>query len=314
MTNPKSADFFATHPVFTHEEYLAARGAGADRSPRTADSLLTRHAAAGKILHVRRGLYAAVPPGRTPETFQVDPFLIASKLAPDATVGYHAALRLRGKACSESPRFAVLTRSNLRPLSFQGSELFGVRPPGALDGRADLGPGVTSEAHAGGRVRVTTLEHTLVDLLDCPELGGGWLEVWRSLELIEELDLRAVVGHALGLGSALTIARVGFFLEQHQFVLGVEEHQLAALRARAPRQPRYLDGKREPGRLVKQWNLVVPERMLDPAWTEPEREAASAEQLEAMAEIDRSEYVGLTFEQLDQVAATGAWSGDESFC
>jgi hypothetical protein len=52
----RSADFFATNPVFTHEEYLVAHGDGRDWSPRTANSLLTRHAAAGKILHVRRGL------------------------------------------------------------------------------------------------------------------------------------------------------------------------------------------------------------------------------------------------------------------
>lgn len=68
----RSADFFATHPIFTHEEYLAAHGARGDRSPRTADSLLTRHAAAGKVLHVRRGLYASVPAGAAPDTFQVD--------------------------------------------------------------------------------------------------------------------------------------------------------------------------------------------------------------------------------------------------
>ena len=32
-----------------------------------------------------------------------------------------------------------------------------------------------------------------------------------------------------------------------------------------------------------------------------------AELLEAMAQIDRGDYVGLTFEQLDHAAATGEW-------
>ena len=264
----RSADFFATHPVFTHEEYLAAYGARGDRSLRTADSLLTRHAAAGKILHVRRGLYAAVPAGATPDTFQVDPFLLATKLAFDATVAYHAALQFRGKAYSVWHRFAVLTRSHLRPLTFQGSDFLGVRPPRALDGLPDLGGGVVAEPYAGGTVRVTTFERTLVDVLDAPDLGGGWEEVWRSLEMIEYFDLAAVVDHTLKRGSALTTARVGWFLEQHREELFVEDHHLQALRAHAPRQPRYLDSKREAGRLVKSWNLVVPEQVLYRTWAE----------------------------------------------
>jgi predicted transcriptional regulator of viral defense system len=264
----RSADFFATHPVFTHGEYLAARGSRSDRSPRTTDSLLTRHAAAGKILHVRRGLYAAVPPGASPDTFQVDPFLLATRLAPDAAVAYHAALQFRGSAYSVWHRLAVLTRSHVRPLSFQGNELIGVRPPRALDGLPDLGGGIVTEPYAGGTVRVATFERTLVDVLDAPDLGGGWEEVWRSLEMVEYFDLAAVVDHTLRRGSALTTARVGFFLEQHRAELFVEDHHLKPLRDHAPRQPQYLDRTREAGRLVKSWNLVVPERVSHRTWAE----------------------------------------------
>jgi predicted transcriptional regulator of viral defense system len=268
MKTTRSADFFASHPVFTHEEYLAARGARGDRSPRTADSLLTRHAAAGNVLHVRRGLYASVPVGIAPDTFQVDPFLLATKLAPDAAVAYHAALQFRGKTYSVWHRFAVLTRRHVRPLAFQGSEFVGVRPPRALHGLPDLGGGIVSEPHAGGTVRVTSFERTLVDVLDDPDLGGGWEEVWRSLEMVEYFDLAAVIDHTLQRASALTTARVGFFLEQHREELFVEDQHLKVFRENAPRQPRYLDRKREAGRLVKPWNLVVPERVINRTWAE----------------------------------------------
>jgi hypothetical protein len=65
------------------------------------------------------------------------------------------------------------------------------------------------------------------------------------------------------LGSALTAARVGFFLEQHRETLFVEDAHLQALRENAPQQPRYWDRKRETGRLVKSWNLIIPERVLN---------------------------------------------------
>jgi hypothetical protein len=76
------------------------------------------------------------------------------------------------------------------------------------------------------------------------------------------------VSYALKLDSALTTARVGFFLEQHRDGLFVEERHLAPLRSHAPRQPIYLDRGRESGRLMKPWNLVVPDRVLKRAWAE----------------------------------------------
>ena len=264
----RSADFFATHPVFTHDEYLAAQGARSDGNPRTADSLLTRYGAAGKILHVRRGLYATVPAGAAPETFQVDPFLLATKLTSDATVAYHAALQFRGRAYSLWNRFFVLTDSHMRSFAYQGNEFVGVRPARALEGLPEFGGGIVAESHAGGMVRVTTFERTLVDVLDAPDYGGGWEEVWRSLEMVEYFDLEAVVEHALRRKSAILAARVGFYLEQHREELFVEEEHLKPLREHAPRQPRYFDRKREAGRLVKPWNLVVPERVIHRTWAE----------------------------------------------
>ncbi len=262
-------DFFATHPVFTHEEFVAAHAAGGRRSLHTSHNALAQQVAAGHLLRVRRGLYATVPRGLEPGAAAVDPYLVATKLAEDAVVAYHAALQFHGKACSLSNRYACLTRRRARPFRFREAEFVPVQVPAALRARLDAGGGIVEQRHAGGLVRVTTLERTLVDVLDAPDHGGGWEEIWRSLESVEVFDLDAVVAHALTLGSALTIARVGFYLEQHREVLMVEDRHLEALRAHAPAQPRYLERRRrERGKLVARWNLVVPERVLSRAWAE----------------------------------------------
>jgi len=70
------------------------------------------------------------------------------------------------------------------------------------------------------------------------------------------------------LGSATTAARVGLFLEQHRERLFVEDAHLEQLARHAPQAPRYLDTTRECGRLVKPWNLIVPERVLERRWAE----------------------------------------------
>jgi predicted transcriptional regulator of viral defense system len=247
---------------------VAAHGAGGLRSRQTSAASLKQHVAAGNLLHVRRGVYATVPRGVDPDRWAPDPYLIASKLVRDSTLAYHAALQFHGRVYSVWSRYHYLTRKRTRPSSFRGMEFIPVQAPVTVRTLAELGGGVRTAPHMGGQVRVTTLERTLVDVLHAPDKGGGWEEIWRSLQMVEFFDLDAVVEYAHRLGSALTAARVGFFLEQHREALMVEEPHLEALRALAPRQPRYFDATHELGRLISPWNLIVPERILRQQWGE----------------------------------------------
>jgi predicted transcriptional regulator of viral defense system len=261
-------DFFDRHPVFRFDDFMAVHAEGGRRSRQTTASVLKQHVASGRLLHLRRGLYASVPRGADPARHPVDPYLLATQLAADGVVAYHAALQYHGKAYSLWSRFHYLTRGRQRRFVFRDQEFVPVQVPAAFRARPDLGGGIAEHRHAGGVVRVTTLERSLVDVLDAPDRSGGWEEVWRSLEMVEFFDLDAVLACTRARGSALTAARVGFFLEQHRDALMVEAHHLEAYRDLTPAQPRYLDSGREPGKLVKGWNLVVPERVLTRSWAE----------------------------------------------
>lgn len=260
--------FFARNPVFTHEEFVTAHTAGG-RSKHTSNALLLRHLSNGRLTRVRRGLYASVPGSASPKAWTPDPYLVATKLRPDAVVALHSALSFYGKAYSMWSRQQYLTADRPRPFKFRGQEFVGVQAPLAVRHLFDFGGGVKLLPHAGGEVRVTTLERSMVDLLHAPQHGGGWEETWRSLEMVEFLDLDAVVEYTLLMKSAVAAARVGFFLEQHRAEWMVEEKHLALLRKCAPVQPRYLDSSRTSGTLVSAWNLVVPSDVLERRWEEP---------------------------------------------
>ena len=131
-----------------------------------------------------------------------------------------------------------------------------------------MGGGVERLSYGGGEVRVATCERAMVDVLHAPDLGGGWEEIWRSLEMVEFFDLDAVIAYTLAQNTAVTAARVGFYLEQHREALFVEEQYLAKLEANRPSQNRYLDRRRESGKLVPRWRLIVPERVLNREWEE----------------------------------------------
>jgi predicted transcriptional regulator of viral defense system len=263
-------EFFATHPVFTTAELADYQRDNGSRSRWTRKALLAHHRKHGHLLLVQRGLYAVVPPGATPETCPVDPYLVAAKLRDDAVLAYHTALELHGKAHSVFNEFFFLSHTPPhQPTAFRSHRFRGVLFPKALRDAGEEEHGVMVVDRSGVDVRVTRLERTLVDVLDRPDLSGGWEEAWRSLESVEYFDLDEVVGYALLLGNATTTAKAGYFLDQHRERLMVTEAHLDPLRKHLPKQPHYLErGRRSEGRLVSEWNLVVPVHVAERAWEE----------------------------------------------
>lgn len=265
----KAQDFFRQNPVFRHKAFVAFLESGGSRNPKTREALLAYHVNAGHLLRVRRGLYATVPPGIDPDSLQVDPYLLGGQMTEDAVLGYHSALQFHGKAYSIHRRFPYLSRHDRRPFVFQGQEFIAVPFPKALQASQAEEYAVETLSHAGGKVRVTALERTLVDVLVRPELGGGWEEVWRSLESVEYFNLDRSIDYVLLLRSATAAAKVGFFLEQHREELMVEEAHLDVLRKHVPKQPCYLErSRRASGKLVPTWRLVVPPALLERTWEE----------------------------------------------
>jgi predicted transcriptional regulator of viral defense system len=267
--------FFAKHHVFTYDELAEFLKSQGSSNVKTRKALLDYHVKSGHILRIRRGIYLSVPPGVEPDNAPVDGYILASKMAEDAVLAYHTALDLHGKAHSIHERFLYLTgnRAKTHPLNFRGNEFRGVLFPRILRDKDQELFGVDQVERSGMWLRSTSLERTLVDVLDRPSLGGGWEEIWRSLESVEFFDIDAVVDYALLLENSTTVAKVGFYLETHRQELMVEEKHLRRLRKHRPKQRTYMvrdseRRKRSKKRLIRKWNLVVPEDILAQSWEE----------------------------------------------
>jgi len=262
-------DFFATHQVFTYGEFAEYLVGRESTNLKTHKAIILHHLRTGRIIRIRRGLYASVPPGLTKETVHPDPYLVASRIAPNAVLAYHTALEFHGKAHSPFHEFTILAETAMRKFDFQGNSYRAISFPKALVRKGQQQMGIITLDRSGLPVLATTLERALVDVLDRPDLSGGWEEIWRSLESVEYFDLDRVVDYCLLLGNATTIAKVGFFLEQHAATLMVDDAVIEKLRAHKPRSPHYLlRTKRESGRLIDTWNLVVPIPIIDRTWGE----------------------------------------------
>jgi predicted transcriptional regulator of viral defense system len=265
----KHETFFRKHPVFTGDELNDHLSTMGDIGPRTRESLLNYHRSTGHVILIRRGLYAVIPTGADPDLYPVDPFHIAAKITADAVLSHHTALEVHGYAYSIREHLTYSAARPVSPVTFRFHVFRGVKFPQALCRAGKVDFGVITVDRAGLEVRVTSLERTLVDVLGRPDLSGSWEEIWRSLEGIEFFDLDQVVEYALLLGNATTIAKVGFYLEQHRESLMIEESHLKTLHEHRPRQPHYFDSSnRKSGKLIADWNLVVPVDLFKQSWRE----------------------------------------------
>lgn len=262
-----NAWFFARHPVFTTDEFAAANQ---NTKRESKHSLLAYNRRSGRLINIRRGLHAVVPDGMTAEFFMVNPYLVAAKATADAVIAYHSALSFHGYAYSQFNMITYLTtQKETKRFDFQGSEYVGVTQPRALLRRRKVDFGVEEADQMGMTVRVTSLERTLVDCFDRLDLAGGIEEVWRSLQLVPQLRVPEICEYARLLGSAITVAKVGLFLQANRKHFRVKEEQLALLRKRKPANKCYMVPGERGGKLVSEWNLVVPQYVLGRDWEEP---------------------------------------------
>jgi len=261
-------DFFAVHPVFTREELVRhpPETGGGERNASTCRGLLRYHQTTGRILSVRRGLYATVAPGSTQSSAPMDAYLVGALGCPEGVLAYHTALELHGLAYSTFEEVQILVPRLQRGWSFKGVEYRPVKPRESL-GNAALTLGVETMDRQGMDLRVTSVTRTLVDVLDRPDLAGDWEEVWRSLETLRVVDDVEALAYLERLGNATTSALVGFYLERHPGVLDSAGETLTKMESLRPKGRQYLDRKAG-GRLAGRWNLILPETLWQRNWEE----------------------------------------------
>ncbi len=136
-------------------------------------------------------------------------------MAHDAVISYHTAMEIHALAYSVGSVVDFNSDEKIGHLICEYGQYQQVAHPAQLKPQKIF---LETKLHdrMGMDIRVTIIERTLVDCLHRPELSGRWEEIWRSFESINFLDIDRLIQYALELNNATTIAKLGFFLEQHQ--------------------------------------------------------------------------------------------------
>jgi predicted transcriptional regulator of viral defense system len=264
-------EFFEQNLVFTHQEFKKYMISHGTSNVNTQKEILAYHLKKQNIIRIRRGLFASIPFSfQGTESYSVDPYLIAGRISSDSILAYHTAFDFYGVSYSLYHQLIFMSQTNIRPFIFQQTKFICLPFPKSLIKKNKTELEIVTVDRQGLDIKITSIERTLVDALDRPEYAGGWEEIWRTTEHIPILNFDKMVEYALSLDNATTIAKLGFFLEQHKHQLNVDEKALTLLQASKPISIHYLERtKREPGKLIQRWNLIVPNYILEKKWEEP---------------------------------------------
>lgn len=258
MPRQLSAPFFSDAPVFDRAQY--AKAVGRDTGDRVVSAMLDQHLKAGNIRRIARGVFASVPKHADATTWSVDRFLAASKLRRGGVIGYHSALELHGYAYTEGQDVQVIADGQPLTLHAEGLTCRFVRPPKGLD----TSGAIEAIDRLGVLVPVTTLERTLADLFDRPDLAGGGEELLNSLDLVPRVDAARLRDQVAAIGNATAAAVCGWWLERAPPDLRVSKPAVDSFRPLVPKQPRYaLGAKPGDAKLVPGWKIFLPPSLTD---------------------------------------------------
>ncbi len=268
MTSIKTdiREFLEHHPVFTLEEFR--KEFSIQNGEREASEKIQHNKSMGRVGMIKAGLYYAIRPGQSAPTAPVDPFLLASNLAPDAVLSYHTALDLLGFGHSAFNTYYCFSNRSRPALRFRRDHFRVVVTPEKLQKKSKELFGTEIVERVGVKLVVTGKERTLVECLEKPHNCGGFEEMYRSLEKIPFIRPDLLMQYLEVREQKNLYARVGFFLEQHREYLHVEESLLRQLAQNIPSQAVYWTQYRKGGVLMKRWNLIVPEAVRDRSWEE----------------------------------------------
>lgn len=296
--------FLVTHPVFSLAALRAAMG---EPSPSAVRSWLKFHGSRGHLTALERGLYATVRPGGDPRAVAPDPYLVAAVLRPDGVFAYHSALTLLGAGHSDWNVVTVLSDRRRRPLVLRSGRVEVLPHPAAMVRRGAVHLAVRQVPYLDRTLRVTGPERTLVDGFRQLRLVGGLEELVTSAAGFAALDLDRLDAALQAYDLRILYAAVGWFLETYRAHFFVPDDVLARLERRRPAAPQYLPRRARAeatgGRLLRRWNLILPEAILRGA------EPADEPRLEQRAHRHPASDTGVWGGRAPQVIVIGGPNG-----
>lgn len=213
----------------------------------SARMMLLYYCKRGYIKQIRRNLYGVVNP--ITKNVEANKMQIASAISETAYLAYHSALEYYGAAHQTFFELTVASATRFNYFEFEGIGYKFVKniiQDGVISRIEDL------------KVRVTSLERTIIDCIDRTDLAGGCEELFQCLAAIKYADQNQLV-HFLELYNKKSLYNKTGYVLENKTNIPLSENFYDICLSRGNNCVSRLAETNTPAVFNKKWRLYVPQ-------------------------------------------------------
>ena len=216
-----------------------------------AKEILRRYKKQGLISQVRRDLYVVTDLAN--KVSLATKFEISGHITPSSYLSYHAALEYHGFANQIFYELYISSKETFNNFYYEGiSYTF-------CQSKSDAG---VVNPMTDSLVRVTDLERTVLDCIDCIDLSGGLEELVKCFAIITYINEKKLLDYLYVFNKQFLYQKTGFILSYFQKEMKLSDAFFELCKSKIGKSTRYLTDKQESDTYFKEWRLCAPKNIL----------------------------------------------------
>jgi predicted transcriptional regulator of viral defense system len=209
----------------------------------------------GALDKVKSNLYIRIPAHIVHDKgkYVEDPILVGKHLMKPYFFSYYTALYLHGLSLQPSYQYYLSTTKHIQNVDYHGNVFHSV----ILTEKRFFG--FKEIKYGEESVMASDLERTIVDVINRPEYSGGYEEIFRSFQDLEDIDWNRLLEYLDKMREKILINRIGYAFDLLREFITPPEWLLLELKNRLSDNIYYFEKNRK-GSYVKKWKIIVDKR------------------------------------------------------
>lgn len=210
----------------------------------------------GALDKVKSNLFVRIPAHLVHDKgkYVEDPILVGKHLAKPYFFSYYTALYLHGLSQQYARHYYLSTTKYAQEVDYHGN----VFCPVILKEKRFFG--LKEMNYGEEKIFVSDVERTLIDVMNRPEYAGGYEEILRCFQGLEEVNWSRLLEYMDKMREKILFNRMGFVFDILGDFVNMPDRFLNELRMKLSSNIYYFEKNRK-GSYIKKWKIIVDKRL-----------------------------------------------------
>lgn len=210
----------------------------------------------GALDKVKSNLFVRIPSHIVHDKgkYVEDPIFVGKHLTKPYFFSYYTALYLHGLSQQSARYYYLSTTRHIQEVDYHGNVFRAV----ILTEKRFFG--FKEMKYGEEKVFASDLERTIIDVMNRPEYSGGYEEILRSFQDMENVDWNRLLKYMDKMGEKILFNRIGFVFDMLGEFVNTPDRFLMELRKRLSENIYYFEKNRK-GSYIKKWKIIVDKRL-----------------------------------------------------